>query len=127
MRMEELLNNEICKDLENLEDVEFGSDEYKAGIDAVTKLIDREIALRQLEIDGEDKLESRKAENEFKLKQLKDGRVEKIVGYLINVAGIVVPVVVTIWGTKVSLKFEEEGTITTTAGRNFFGKLFSKK
>lgn len=127
MNIEDLLNRAICEDLENLENVEFGSDEYKVGVDGVTKLIDREIQLRQLEIDSLDKEDSRKTENEFKAKQLKDGRIDRIIGYVINVAGIVIPVVVTIWGTKVSLKFEEEGTITTTAGRNFFGKLFSKR
>lgn len=127
MNMEELLNKEICEDLENLRDIDFGSDEYKTGVDGLTKLIDREISLRQLELERQDKIEGRKAEDEFKLKQMKENRVEKIIGYVINVAGIVIPVVVTIWGTKVSLKFEEEGTITTTAGRNFFGKLFSRK
>lgn len=126
MRIEELLNKEICEDLENLSDIDFGSDEYKAGIDGLTKLIDRDIELRRLEIERQEKIEVRKAEDEFKTKQLRDNRIDKIIGYVVNVAGIVIPVVVTIWGTKVSLKFEEEGTITTTAGRNFFGKLFRK-
>lgn len=127
MKLEELLNKEICEDLENLRDIEFGSDEYKTGIDSVTKLIDREVELRKIEVERLDKIESRKAEDEFKAKQMKDNRIDKIIGYVVNVAGIVIPVVVTIWGTKVSLKFEEEGTITTTAGRNFFNKLFSKR
>lgn len=127
MNIEELLNQKICEDLESLGDIDFGSDEYKSGADGLTKLIDREIELRRLEIERQEKVESRKTEDEFKLKQLRDTRIDRIIGYMVNVAGIVIPVVVTIWGTKVSLKFEEEGTITTTAGRNFFGKLFSKR
>lgn len=127
MRIEELLEKEICEDLENLSNTEFGSDEYKVGIDAVTKLIDRKNELRRIEVDRIEKTESRKADEEYKAKQIKENRIEKIVGYVVNVAGIVIPVVVTIWGTKVSLKFEEEGTITTTAGRNFFSRLFFKK
>lgn len=127
MRIEELLKKEICEDLENLSNIEFGSDEYKVGIDAVTKLIDREAELRRIEVDRLEKIESRKADEEFKAKQIKENRIDKIIGYVVNVAGIVVPVVVTIWGTKVSLKFEEEGTITTTAGRNFFSRMFFKK
>ena len=126
MRMEELLKQEICEDLENLHDVDFGSDEYKSGIDGLTKLIDRDIELRRLELERQEKVEDRKVDNDFKLKQMRDTRIDRIIGYVVNVAGIVIPVVVTIWGTKVSLKFEEEGTITTTAGRNFFGKLFRK-
>ena len=127
MNTEELLHKEICEDLKNLSDIDFGSDEYKSGVDGLTKLIDREIELRRLEIERQEKVESRKTDDEFKLKQLRDTRIDRIIGYVANVAGIVIPVVVTIWGTKVSLKFEEEGTITTTAGRNFFGKLFSKR
>ena len=127
MNIEELLNKEICEDLENLRDVDFGSDEYKSGIDGLTKLIDRDIEMRRLELERQEKIEGRKTEDEFKLKQMRDTRIDRIIGYVVNVAGIVIPVVVTIWGTKVSLKFEEEGTITTTAGRNFFGKLFSRK
>lgn len=127
MRIEELLNKEICEDLEGLRELELGSDEHKVGTDVVTKLIDREIELRRLEIEHQEKVESRKVEDEFKLKQMKENKMDRIIGYAINVAGILVPVIVTVWGTKVSLKFEEEGTITTAAGRNFFSRLFSKK
>lgn len=127
MRIEELLSKEICEDLEGLEELELGSDEHKVGVDVVTKLIDREVELRKLDIEHRERVESRKAEDEFKLKQMKENKVDRIIGYVINVAGIVIPVVVTVWGTKVSLKFEEEGTITTAAGRNFFSRLFSKK
>lgn len=125
MRFEELLKNEICEDLKNLSNTEFGSDEYKIGVDAVTKLIDREAELRKIEVERIEKIEIRKADEEFKTKQLKENRIEKVIGYVINVAGIVIPVIVTVWGTKISLKFEETGTMTTTAGRNFFGKIFS--
>ncbi len=127
MRIEELLSKEICEDLEVLRELELGSDDHKAGADVVTKLIDREVELRKLEIEHQEKVESRKTDDELKLKQMKENRVDRIIGYVINVAGIVIPVAVTVWGTKVSLKFEEEGTITTAAGRNFFSRLFSKK
>ena len=127
MRIEELLSKEICEDLEVLRELELGSDDHKAGADVVTKLIDREVELRKLEIEHQERVESRKTDDELKLKQMKENRVDRIIGYVINVAGIVIPVAVTVWGTKVSLKFEEEGTITTAAGRNFFSRLFSKK
>lgn len=127
MKLEDLLVEEICEDLGALREVDFGSDAYKTGVDSVTKLIDREVELRKLEIERLEKIESRKTEDDFKMKQIKENRVDKIVGYVINVAGIVIPVIVTIWGTKVSLEFEEEGTVTTTAGRNFFSMLFRKR
>lgn len=127
MRIEDLLKKEICEDLKGLEELELGSDEHKAAVDVVGKLIDREIELRKLEIEHQEKVESRKADDEFKQKQMKENRVDRIIGYVVNAAGIIIPVIVTVWGTKVSLKFEEEGTITTSAGRNFFSRLFHKK
>lgn len=127
MKMEDLLKKEICEDLEGLGDLSLGSDEHKAATDVVTKLIDREVELRKLEIERIERIESRKADEEFKTKQMKENRVDRIIGYVITVAGIVIPVFVTVWGTKVSLKFEEEGTITTSAGRNFFSRIFHKK
>lgn len=127
MRMEDLLNKEICKDFERLNEFDLGSDEHKTATDVVTKLIDRGVELRKLEIEHQEKIESRKADEEFKTKQMKENKVDRIIGYVITVAGIVIPVIVTVWGTKVSLKFEEEGTITTSAGRNFFSRIFHKK
>jgi hypothetical protein len=127
MRIEDLLNKEICKDLDALSAVDLGTDEYKIGTDAVGKLIDREIELRKLKIESRERIESRKAEEEFKTKKMKDDRIDRVVGYVLAIAGIVVPVCVTIWGTGVSLRFEEEGTVTTTAGRNYFNRMFPKK
>ena len=127
MKMEDLLNKEICKDLEGLNGLDLGSDEHKTATDIVTKFIDREVELRKLEIERQEKIECRKADEEFKAKQMKENKVDRIIGYVITVAGIVIPVIVTVWGTKVSLKFEEEGTITTSAGRNFFSRIFHKK
>ena len=127
MRIEDLLKREICNDLEVLSELDLGTDEYKAGADIVTKLIEREIELRRLEIERQEKVESRKAENDFRMKQIKENRVDRIIGYVINVAGIVVPVVVTIWGTGVTLRFEQEGVVTTTAGRHFWKRWFPNK
>ena len=53
--------------------------------------------------------------------------LDKTVGYAVNVAGIVLPLLVTIWGTKVTLEFEQEGNVTTIMGKGFFNKLLPKK
>jgi hypothetical protein len=57
----------------------------------------------------------------------KDDKRDRLIKNIIGAAGIVLPLIVTIWGTKVSLKFEEEGTITTQMGRGFIQRLFPKK
>ena len=127
MRIEDLLKKEICQDFEVLSKLDLGSDEHKVGVDALTKLLDREAELRKLELEHQEKVEGRKAGDEIKMKELKENRVFRIIGYVVDAAGIVVPVLLTVWGTKVSLKFEENGTYTSTPGRNFIGRIFRWK
>jgi hypothetical protein len=62
----------------------------------------------------------------LKEQQMREDRKDRIVKNIIGAAGVVLPLVVTIWGTTVSLKFEETGTITTHSGRNFVQRLFRK-
>ena len=68
--------------------------------------------------DGGNARRVQQAEDERKDRKLKNG---------ISVAGIVIPIVVTIWGTLKTLKFEETGTVTTIMGRGFIQKLLPKK
>ena len=58
------------------------------------------------------------AEDEKRDRRIKNG---------ITIAGIVIPSVITIWGTIKSLNFEKEGTVTTIMGRGFINKLLPKK
>ena len=127
MKFETLLNKEIEEDIEALGGVDFGSDEYKSGVDSVTKLIDRAIELKKIDVELAEKVESRNIDNELKKKQMSESKADRIVGHIITAAGIIIPVIVTIWGTKASFKFEQEGTVTTIMGRGFINKLLPKK
>lgn len=127
MSIRTLLEVEIEDEFNELADLEKGTDKHKATVDSVAKLMDRAIELEKLEAAAKEREQDRKFENELKLKQAKDERLDRIVKNCISVAGIVLPIGLTIWGTKTSLKFEEEGTITTTIGRGFINKLLPKK
>lgn len=152
MSMEIKLEEEIERDLDAIYDMEVGSEEHAAAVTQVTKLMDKIIDMRKLEIDEHDKSEKRKAEErafeaaerareaEAKAREavfeadernkLEDREAEKqhrLIGYIITGVGIAIPAAVTIWGTKKSFKFEEVGTITSQAGREFFKRLFSRK
>lgn len=111
-----LLTKEIESEFEKLEDLEVGTDEHKAAVDSITKLVDRAIDYEKL-----------KNEQSDKAKLMEEERKDRIVKNGIAVAGIAIPSLITIWGTIKSIQFEKEGTITTFAGRSFFNKLFSKK
>jgi CHASE3 domain sensor protein len=127
MNIEELLEREIHEQIEALRNMDVGSEEYKATVDGLTKIVDRlnEIWKCRAEFENQDII--REEENKFREKQAKREQVYRWTQNLIAVAGILLPLGVTIWGTRVSLKFEEEGVITTSIGRGFINKLLHWK
>lgn len=127
MRIEKMLHAEIENEFESLKKVELGTDKYKATVDGLTKLVDRAIEIDKMNIEQNEKYEVRRDENDFKSKQMKEDKRDRFVKNGIAVAGIVIPSAITIWGTLKSLKFEEEGTVTTIMGRGFINKLLPKK
>ena len=117
----------IKDDFEKLKGNDLGSDERKAALDEVTKLMDRAIEIKKVDIECENKAATLESEQLMRKQQIEDEKKDRLIKNLISVAGIVLPIGLTIWGTKVSLKFEEEGTITTIMGRGFINKLLPKK
>lgn len=125
-----LLHDEINDELGRLADMEVGTDQYKSTVDGLTRLMDREIELKKLDLDARDKYENRKrAEKEYELKliQAKEEKKGRIIKNIIDVAGIILPIGLTVWGTLKTFQFEEEGTITSAIGRGFINKLHPKK
>lgn len=126
MNIDTKLELEIDSELEALDSMEVGSETYKATVDGLGKLLDRAIELERLEQEYEDKTITRKAEEEFKNRQLKEEKIDRWIKNGLAVTGIVVPTLLTVWGTVVSLNFEKEGTVTTGIGRGFINKLLPK-
>ena len=77
--------------------------------------------------DCNDKTEIRENDKVLKMQQFEDEKKDRWVRNAISAAGVVLPILVTIWGTKVSLEFEKEGTFTTIMGRGFIQKLLPRK
>lgn len=133
----EALDGEISTELEVLESMETNSEDYKIMVEGLTKLIDRSMELEKIEISKAQEAEKIKNEGEkikletkkikFEAEEAKTNKIFQWIGYGISAAGIVIPVAVTIWGTKVTLNFEKEGTVTTMMGRGFINKLLPKK
>lgn len=117
----------IKDDFDKLKGNDLGSDERKAALDEVTKLMDRAIEIKKVDVDCKSKAEALESEQLMRKQQIEDEKKDRLIKNLISVAGIVLPIGLTIWGTKVSLKFEEEGTVTTIMGRGFINKLLPKK
>lgn len=127
MNIETLLNDEIKSELDLLKDMEVGSDDYKMTVDGLVKLMDRAIEIEKINIEHEEKSSDREADTDIKLAQMEEDKKDRFVKNLISVAGILIPTAVTIWGTFKTLKFEQEGTVTTIMGRGFINKLLPKK
>ena len=116
MSMTTKLHVEIDEKFDKLANLDPSTKEYTTAVDSVTKLMDRAIEI--------EKFEASEIHNE---KQMKEERKARIVKNCIDVGSVVLPLTLTVWGTLVSLKFEEEGSITTTIGRKTLDRLFNRK
>ena len=129
-----LLNDEIQSEIEDLSQITLGSEEYKVTVDGLAKLMDRAIEMDKIEADRKERKEKLKIDLdkmdqdlENELMNRREERKSRMVKDTITVAGILIPTIVTIWGTKVTLDFEKEGTVTTIMGRGFINKLLPNK
>ena len=129
MDIDDLLLEEIEQEFNGLKDVEMGTEKYKASVDGLAKLVDRAIELRKIDADCNDKeseLDIRSKDLELREQRDKYDKIDQLIRNGISIAGIVIPTVVTIWGTLKTFQFEEEGSITTNIGRGFINKLLPK-
>ena len=125
--IETLLHEEIQDGFDALSKMERGTEIHKTTVDEVAKLFDKAIEIEKIEIEAKDKAKSREIEASLKKAQMEEDRKDRRVKNGIALGGIVLPLAVTIWGTFKTLKFEEEGTVTTMMGRGFINKLIPKK
>ena len=125
--IETLLHEEIQDGFDALSRMERGTEIHKTTVDEVAKLFDKAIEIEKIEIEAKEKAKAREIEESLKRAQMEEDRKDRRFKNGIAVGGIVLPLAVTIWGTFKTLKFEEEGTVTTIMGRGFINKLIPKK
>lgn len=130
MDIDALLQKEITGEFENLGELELGSDEYKATVDGITKLVDRAIEIKKFDAERDDLRHKKLVEaEERKVEQsrFEDEKKDRMIKNGLSAAGIIIPTIVTIWGTFKSFQFEKTGSVTTIMGRGFINKLIPKK
>ena len=125
--IETLLHEEIQDGFDALSKMERGTEIHKTTVDEVAKLFDKAIEIEKIEIEAKERAKTREIEANLKQAQMEEDRKDRRFKNGIAVGGIVLPLAVTIWGTFKTLKFEEEGTVTTIMGRGFINKLIPKK
>lgn len=127
MSIENLLHEEIENRLHDLSGMNAKSDEYKATVEGVAKLMDRAIEIDKFNNECEEKAKNREIETELKITQMREDKKDRLLKNITAIASIAIPSAITVWGTLKSLKFEETGTVTTAIGRGFINKLLPKK
>ena len=125
--LETALREEIEDEIRKLGDMDVGTDEYKTTVDGITKLTAQLNEMEKIHAEAADKKDARFHENTLKAQQLAEEQRDRRIKNGIAIGGIILPVVVTIWGTLKTLEFEKEGTVTTIMGRGFINKLLPKK
>ena len=118
MEIEQLLQDEIKDELQGLSTLELGSDQYKVTTDGIAKLMDRAIEMDKLNEELHERRANRNEDLELKYRQIdaeiRDRKIKNVITVAISGVGTIV-------------KFEEVGTVTTIAGRNFINNIFKRK
>lgn len=128
----------ISNQIEELEGMKVGSDEYKITVDGISKLWDKLNESNKNDYDYLSADEARKLEKELKesqlaqetelkKQQLAEDRMDHWIKNGLTALSVVGGFVIAVWGTRTTLKFEETGSVTTMAGREFINSLFRRK
>lgn len=121
------LHEEIQAEFEALKDEPIGSENYDSIMGELTKLIDKAIEINKIDTDYELKRDARDVETALKVRQMDADKKDRCVKYGISIGEIAAYVGVVIWGARKTFKFEETGTITSDAGREFIKKILTLK
>lgn len=127
MEMMKTLMEEIERLRSDLAKMDVGSKEYIAAGNRLDSLMSKVIDVEKFDSEQDMRAQELNMDAELKREQMNEDKKSKWIGYGLQALGIGLPLVVTIWGTNKTIKFEQEGTVTTFAGKNFFNNLFRKK
>lgn len=138
MSLRTLLELATEEGFNKLDGVEVGSDEYKSIADPLTKITDRLIEIDKMDLeknnqkanrdlDEKIKIKQMEIDEQLRLKQMKQEQIDRYVKHGLTAVSVLGGLLITVWGAKASWKFEETGTVTSTAGRKFINNLFFRK
>lgn len=123
MGLKHLLDVAIEDGFNGLDKMEVGSEEYIKTGKLLNEMSAQRIDIEKVEVEEAD----REAEKALKSKEMKLELIDRYVKHGLTAVSIIGGFALTVWGAKASWKFEETGTVTSTAGRKFISNLFFKK
>ena len=118
MKSTEIIEAEVLKEMSSIDNMEVGTDQHKVAVDTVSKLTDKMIDLKKIELEekkikmeNEEKMRLHAIEIEKAKKDQKDQKVKNGIA----IAGIAAPLVVAIWANIYNW-YKEEGSIMSSSG-----------
>ena len=130
----EMLEEQIQKELAELQNLETGSEEHVKACESISKLCKvlleqtRDEAAFEEIVDRED-LESKRfnLDKIYKEQEAAEARKDRLIRYGIDIGGIVLPLIVYTGLIKTGFKFEETGTVTSSFFRNLINQVKPKR
>ena len=116
----ELLRSQLSK-------LNVGSKEYIAVGERLDKTYSKLLEIEKFDSEQEMRAQELNVNAELKREQMDNEKRDRWVSYGLQALAIAIPAALTVWGTNKTINFEQTGTVTTFAGRNFFNNLFRKK
>ena len=124
MSVRDIVEAEIKAIHESIKDMDPKTDEYKRIVDEQTKLIDRLNEMQKIELEKEKAID----EQYVRVAQYRCDKKYRMIEIGVKVLSIAVPAAVGIWGTSITLKYDEKGHFPSTGiGRAFINWLVPKK
>jgi hypothetical protein len=126
MPFETKLREELDRELDSLKDSDVGSEEHKATADTMTRLMDRAIELKKIEVEARNQERAQENERALRLVQMRDERNDKLLRNILMGVGSVGGLA-TIWLlSAAAFTYEEKGTISSLIGKKVLGMLVPK-
>lgn len=127
MSVKQKLMEEFNSQIEGLNKMKLGTDEYKVTVDCVTKLADRIIEIQKAEDESVFKNNTQTNECILKEEQLKADKRDRVIKNCIAVGSAVLSVAVYGAAFIASTNFERDGTFTTEGGKSSIRQLLKLK
>ena len=128
MSIKSLLEEELSKEIGEISSMELGGDEYKATVDGSTKMADRYIKLKELDLERE-KIEVELRKMDVECMRLDEDRADRRWKNGLTIGGSILGAGVTILAYAWAYIYEEKGSISSKPGNkaldralNFFKK-----
>lgn len=116
MSIKHKLVDEFNSELEALNTMEVGGDDYKVAVDGVTKIADRIIELERLESENQIRTNAQYNEIVTKMDQLKADKRDRLIKNCITGFNVVGGLGFAAWAFVASMKYEDKGLIPSTEG-----------